>query len=103
MRWLLLVAACQTFDFAKAVTHSGVPCADMPILPAGTAVDKPPHRLRPVRSADACRTEAERLESLRREACRAGGDAVIEAANEEIRDRKGILITVASGTAVVWK
>lgn len=102
MRLIVFVLACNTFHFEKAITPSGVPCSDMPIVPAGTAVDKPLHRLRPVRSAYACVTDAERLESLRREACRAGGDAVIEASNEEIHGENGAVLIVASGTAVLW-
>jgi hypothetical protein len=98
-----MIACAPAFDFARALTPSGVPCADMPIVPAGSPVEKPHHRLQPVMSAEACRTEAERLESLRRAACRAGADAVIEAANEEIRGRNGTYGMVASGTAVRWK
>jgi hypothetical protein len=91
-------------SFATALTPSGDPCADMPIFPAGQAVDRPYHRLRPVASSPKCGTEAERLESLRMAACKAGADAIIEATNEEARASDGAgYVTRASGTAVIWR
>src|SRR5262249_29650023 len=46
--------------------------------------------------------EAERLESLRKSACNVGGDAVIEAVNEEVRNEQAQYVLVSSGTAVIW-
>jgi hypothetical protein len=88
--------------FATAMTPSGMPCSDMTIVPAGQTVPNEVHRLGPVASNPRATTEAERLESLRMEACKRGADAVIEAANEEARGPDGTYITRASGTAVVW-
>ena len=48
------------------------------------------------------RTEAERLESLRKAACNVGADAVIEAVNEEVRGDSSAYTMVSSGTAVIW-
>jgi uncharacterized protein YbjQ (UPF0145 family) len=73
----------------------------MPIVPAGQLTDRDYHRVGAVRSA-AKATEAARLESLRQAACAAGADAVLEAANEEVRDESGATVHIASGTAVVW-
>lgn len=102
---LPLLGGCKTvIPFEKAVTPSGEPCSDMPVIPAGQTVDRPYHRLRPVASALTATTEAERLESLRRAACGIQADGVIEAANEEARlpDNTGY-VTRASGTAIVWR
>lgn len=75
----------------------------MPVVPAGTEPDREYHRLIPVASPpEASKTEAERLYALRKAACRAGGDAVIEAVNEEVRGADGAYGVIASGTAVVW-
>jgi hypothetical protein len=74
----------------------------MAVVPAGQAPDREYHRLQPVASDPEARTEAERLESLRKVACASGADAVIEAVNEEIRQENGNWATVASGTAVTW-
>lgn len=74
----------------------------MQVLPAGTVPDREYHRLQPITSDPESRTEAERLESLRRAACEVGADAVIEAVNEEIRTSEAVYATVSSGTAVVW-
>jgi hypothetical protein len=79
-------------------TPSGDFCADMAIFPAGQLTDREFRRLQPVESDLAARTEAERLASLRKAACAAGADAVMEAVNEERRN--GTLF--ASGTAVRW-
>ena len=97
----LLASGCAV-NFYKAITPSGTPCTDMKIYPAGASVTRPYHRLKPVASDAAKGTEAERLESLRMVACTVGGDAVIEAANEETRTVNGTYATRASGTAVVW-
>ncbi len=98
----LLVGGCAP-TFQKALTPSGEPCPDMPIIAAGQTVERPYHRLGPVSSAVDSATEAERLESLRRAACKMGGDAVIEAQNEEMRKPDNSYTTRASGTAVVWR
>src|SRR5215212_1728592 len=78
-----LFLECKSFQEMR--TPSGDFCTDMPVLPAGQVPDREYHRLQPIQSDPDCRTEAERLESLRRFACKAGADAVIEAANEEVR------------------
>jgi hypothetical protein len=99
---LLLLVACGA-SFAERRTPAGDFCTDMPVVPVGQVPDRPYHRLRPIRSEPMAQTEAERLESLRKEACKAGADAVIEAANEEVRGENGqSMSTVSSGTAVVW-
>lgn len=100
---LLLGAGGCGGKFYKTTTPSGVPCSDMPVYPAGQALEQEYHRLRPIASAPKAVTEAERLESLRRKACKLRADAVIEAANEETRTKDGAgYQTRASGTAVVW-
>lgn len=90
--------------FENAVTPTGEPCTDMPIFPAGQTVDQPYHRVKPVASKLKASTEAERLESLRRQACKLHADAIIEAANEETRLKNGTgYATRASGTAIRWR
>ncbi|HEX2573666.1 MAG TPA: hypothetical protein VH877_29215 [Polyangia bacterium] len=100
---LLLGAGGCGGKFYKSTTPSGVPCSDMPVYPAGQAIDQQYHRLRPIASSPKASTEAERLESLRRKACQLHADAIIEAANEETRTKDGAgYVTRASGTAVAW-
>jgi hypothetical protein len=94
-------AACGP-AFKERRTPSGEFCSDMPILPAGTDPEREYHRLEPIQSEAKARTEAERLESLRKAACKVGGDAVIEAVNEEVRNDNASYATVSSGTAVLW-
>lgn len=96
-----LTSACST-PFRDRRTPSGEFCSDMQVVPAGQMPDREFHRLQPIASDPEARTEAERLESLRKAACAVGGDAVIEAVNEEIRTEDGRYATVASGTAVMW-
>jgi hypothetical protein len=96
-----LIAACAA-SFEHRRTPSGEFCSDMKVLPAGHAPEVEYHRLQPVASDPECRTEAERLESLRKAACKIGADAVIEAANEEIRLPNASYSIVSSGTAVIW-
>lgn len=96
-----LVLGCSA-SFQERRTPSGGFCSDMQVLPAGTTTDREYHRLQPITSDPESRTEAERLESLRRAACEVGADAVIEAVNEEIRTSEAVYATVSSGTAVVW-
>jgi hypothetical protein len=97
-----LVASCAP-SFYELRTPSGEYCADMPVIPAGQEPERAYHRLRPVASEPGVRTEAERLESLRKAACSVGGDAVIEAVNEEVKTEHGFYATVANGTAVIWR
>lgn len=96
-----LIAGCST-AFRDKRTPSGEFCSDMHVVPAGQLPDREYHRLQPIASDPEARTEAERLESLRKAACAVGGDAVIEAVNEEIRTEDGRYASVASGTAVIW-
>ncbi|WP_438030051.1 hypothetical protein [Sorangium sp. So ce233] len=96
-----LIAGCST-PFRDRRTPSGEFCSDMHVVPAGQLPDREYHRLQPIASDPEARTEAERLESLRKAACAVGGDAVIEAVNEEIRTEDGRYASVASGTAVIW-
>jgi hypothetical protein len=96
-----LIASCST-SFRERRTPSGEFCSDMAVIPAGQVPDREYHRLQPITSNPEARTEAQRLESLRMAACEAGGDGVIEAVNEEIRQENGNYATVASGTAVTW-
>ena len=109
MRRLLLVAlvaplvagaACASFKDKR--TPSGEFCSDMLVIPAGQDADSEYHRLQPISSDPKARTEAERLESLRKAACSVGGDAVIEAVNEEVRAENATYATVSSGTAIIW-
>jgi hypothetical protein len=96
-----LIASCGV-SFRERRTPSGEFCSDMAVIPAGHVPDREYHRLQPITSNPEARTEAQRLESLRMAACEAGGDGVIEAVNEEIRQENGNYATVASGTAVTW-
>lgn len=96
-----LVLGCGA-TFQERRTPSGEYCTDMHVFPAGTNPDREYHRLQPITSDPESRTEAERLESLRKAACEVGGDAVVEAVNEEIRTSDAVYSTVSSGTAVVW-
>jgi hypothetical protein len=96
-----LIASCSV-SFRERRTPSGEFCSDMAVIPAGQVPDREYHRLQPITSNPEARTEAQRLESLRMAACEAGGDGVIEAVNEEIRQENGNYATVASGTAVTW-
>jgi hypothetical protein len=89
-------------SFKEKRTPSGDFCSDMPIIPAGQEADREYHRLQPIQSDTKARTEAERLESLRKAACNVGADAVIEAVNEEVRGDNAQYGTVSSGTAVIW-
>jgi hypothetical protein len=96
----LLPFACVSFKDKR--TPSGDFCSDMSVVPAGTEVDREYHRLQPIQSDPKARTEAERLESLRKAACNVGADAVIEAVNEEVRGDSSAYTMVSSGTAVIW-
>jgi hypothetical protein len=96
-----LVLGCAK-RFQDMRTPSGEFCSDMAVIPAGSAPDREYHRLRPISSDPETRTEAERLESLRKAACEVGGDAVIEAVNEEVRMPNATYATVSSGTAIIW-
>ena len=98
---LLLVTSC-TPAFKDRRTPSGDFCIDMAVIPAGEEPNLEYHRLQPVQSDIKARTEAERLESLRKAACLVGGDAVIEAVNEETRNEQAQYVLVSSGTAVIW-
>jgi hypothetical protein len=99
----LLVAACSAPPrFQDLRTPSGEFCTDMPVIPAGQAPDREYHRLGPIQSDPHARTEAERLESLRKAACASGGDAVIEAVNEEVRLPDATYGMVSSGYAIIW-
>jgi hypothetical protein len=109
-RVLLLAAATAALftgcggppRFQDMRTPSGEFCSDMTVFPAGEMPDREFHRLGPIQSEPTARTEAERLQSLRKAACLSGGDGVIEAVNEEVRLPDASYGTVASGTAVVW-
>src|SRR5579871_5567877 len=103
MRFLLIAVAFAGCGpaFEKALTPSGGPCSDMPILPAGQSPDRPYHRIGTVKSRFDCTTDPERLESLRRAACKIGADAVIEASNAEVRQPNNDYVTQASGYAIV--
>src|SRR5277367_3975024 len=94
-------AGCSV-SFKDRRTPSGDFCSDMLVIPAGQTPDREHHRLQPIRSDITAKTEAERLESLRKAACLIGGDAVIEAVNEEVRGDNAQYVTVSSGTAVIW-
>jgi hypothetical protein len=89
-------------SFKDRRTPSGDFCSDMAVIPAGQEPDREYHRLQPVSSDHEAKTEAQRLESLRKAACLIGGDAVIEAVNEEVRNDNAQYATVSSGTAVIW-
>ena len=97
---LLFATSCAAFKDKR--TPSGDFCSDMAVIPAGEEPDLEYHRLQPIQSDIKARTEAERLESLRKAACTVGGDAVIEAVNEEVRNEQAQYVLVSSGTAVIW-
>jgi hypothetical protein len=94
-------ASCAV-PFKDKRTPFGDFCSDMVVIPAGQMPDREYHRLGPIRSETTAHTEAERLESLRKAACFAGGDSVIEAVNEDVRGENAQYATVSSGTAVIW-
>jgi hypothetical protein len=96
-----VAAACGP-SFKDRRTPSGDFCSDMVVIPAGQEPDREYHRLQPIKSDIAAKTEAERLESLRKAACLVGADSVIEAVNEEVRADNAQYATVSSGTAVIW-
>ena len=98
----IFVACAAPPRFQDMRTPSGEFCTDMPIFAGKTQPDKEFHRLEPVQSEPGARTEPERLRSLRKAACLAGGDAVIEAIEEEIRLPDASYGKVATGTAIVW-
>jgi len=98
----IFVACAAPPRFQDMRTPSGEFCTDMPIFAGKTQPDKEFHRLEPVQSEPGARTEPERLRSLRKAACMAGGDAVIEAIEEEIRLPDASYGKVATGTAIVW-
>jgi hypothetical protein len=97
-------AACapKIVPFHQMRTPSGDFCSDMPIFAGRDQPEKEFHRLGPVKSAGKLNTVAERLESLRKAACLAEADAVIEASEDEERQVDATFSKVASGTAVVW-
>jgi len=97
-------AACAKppVPFHQMRTPSGDFCSDMPIFAGRDQPDKEFHRLGPVKSGATFKTVAERLESLRKAACDAEADAVIEASEDEVRQADGTYGKVASGTAVIW-
>ena len=98
---MLPAAACGP-SFKDRRTPSGDFCSDMAVVPAGQEPDREYHRLQPIQSDPKAKTEAERLESLRKAACNVGADAVIEAVNEEVRGDNAQYGMVSSGTAVLW-
>lgn len=97
-------AACapKVIPFHQMRTPSGDFCSDMPIFAGRDQPEKEFHRLGPVKSGASFKTVAERLESLRKAACEAEADAVIEASEDEVRQPDGTYGRVASGTAVIW-
>ncbi len=97
-------AACAPtiIPFHQMRTPSGDFCSDMPIFSGRDVPEKEFHRLGPVKSAGKLNTVAERLESLRKSACAAEADAVIEASEDEERQIDATFSKIASGTAVVW-
>lgn len=99
-----IYAACgpKVIPFHQMRTPSGDFCSDMPIFAGRDQPDKEFHRLGPVKSGANFKTVAERLESLRKAACDAEADAVIEASEDEVRQADGTYGKVASGTAVIW-
>lgn len=97
-------AACSKppIPFHQMQTPSGGFCSDMPIFAGRDQPEHEFHRLGPVKSGATFKTVAERLESLRKAACDAEADAVIEASEDEVRQPDGTYGKVASGTAVIW-
>ena len=100
----VVFAACAQapIPFHQMRTPSGDFCSDMPIFAGRDTPEKEFHRLGPVKSGATFKTVAERLESLRKAACGAEADAVIEASEDEVRQPDGTYGKVASGTAVIW-
>lgn len=96
------LGACAP-SFENARTPSGQYCTDMPIyLNNQPEPDRPFHRLKPIATPMAQLTAPERLEALRRATCDLGGDAVINAGDEEAQTTDHIVIVRASGYAVRW-
>lgn len=96
------LGACAP-SFENARTPSGQYCSDMPIyLNNQPDPDKPFHRIKPIATPLIQLTAPERLEALRKEACKLGGDAVINAGDEDAQTTDHIVIVRASGYAVRW-
>lgn len=96
-------AACaQPTPFHQLRTPSGDFCSDMPIYAGKDQPEREFHRIGPVKSAAKLNSPAERLESLRKAACAAGADAIVEAAEAEETQLDATHSLVASGTGVIW-
>ena len=97
-----LAAGCAP-NFHDARTPSGQYCSDMPVYFNNQPdPDKPFHRIKPISTPIKPLTAPERLEALRMEACKLGGDAVIGAGDEEAQAPDHSVIMRASGYAVRW-
>jgi hypothetical protein len=90
-------------NFHEARTPSGQYCSDMPVYFNNQPdPDRPFHRIKPIATPIKSLTAPERLEALRVEACKLGGDAVIGAGDEEAQAPDHTVIMRASGYAVRW-
>lgn len=100
---VVVYAACAKEPaFHELRTPSGDFCSDMPIFSGMTQPDREFHRIGPVKSRPKLNSPAERLESLRKAACAAGADAIVEAAEAEETQPDATHSTIASGTGVIW-
>ncbi len=99
---LYTACAAKPIPFHQMQTPSGDFCSDMPIFSGMTQPDREFHRIGPVKSKPNLKSPAERLESLRKAACEAGADAIVEAAEAEETQIDATHSLVASGTGVIW-
>src|SRR5690242_861960 len=89
--------------FHDAKTPSWQWCSDMPVVLNGQAdPERPFHRIKPISTPIKSLTAPERLEALRVEACKLGGDAVINAGDEETQTPDHTIVVRASGYAIRW-
>jgi len=99
---LYTACAAKPIPFHQMRTPSGDFCSDMPIFSGTTQPDREFHRIGPVKSLPNLKSPAERLESLRKAACDAGADGIVEGAEAEETQIDATHSLVASGTGVIW-
>ena len=98
----LLAAGCAQ-NFAEAKTPSGTYCTDMLLFLNGQpGPDRPFHRIKPIATPMKPLTASERQEALRVEACKIGGDAVLNAGDEDAQAPDHTMLVRSSGYAIRW-
>ena len=101
----LSLTGCALFEpnFYKARSPAGVFCSDMAVIPNAQRLDRPFHRLAAVASAPTAQGELERLESIRRAACRVKADAIVEVTvSDDAKTSDGRYYTRIQGFSAVW-